>query len=231
MLKASVGDSLSVGTQQDALYKQLLSDKQKWLAGEFSFPFLKTRWNVTMVAGTRFYSFPTTTDVGTANISIDFERPYKAYVSWTNQWLPVEYGTDEEDFNYLTPETIGGWSQQPMDPVQRWRETSTGSFEVWPVPTSTQIFRFVGQRILGALVATSDTADLDDQFLVLSVAVDVLSKRGGKDVQAKVAVMSARLRAIRQSYSVRGRDVTIRGAVLARSGRLRRIVPVIAVHG
>lgn len=231
MLKAAVGDSLTVGSQLDATYKQLLADKQQWLAGEFDFSFLVQRWNVAATAGTRYYNFPTTTVSGLTSTNISFNRPVKLFVTWTNHWIEVLYGASETtEFNYLNPDTnLGNWAQQALDPVQRWQEVDQLRFEVWPIPVTAQTLRFVGQRQLSALSANSDTADLDDQYLVLSLAVDILSKRESKDAQIKLSYCQERLRMLKATNPVRNRQVVLGGQRMSRA-QFRR-VPIIAVAG
>lgn len=57
----------------------------------------------------------------------------------------------------------------------------TSYFEVWPVPTTTQTIRFTGERLLNQLVNDTDTADLDDVLLVLSVAAADAARRELQD--------------------------------------------------
>ncbi len=230
MLKSYVGDSLSIGTQSDALYKQRLSDKQQWLAGEYDFPFLKDKWDVAIAGGTRYYPIPTTTIDGSVNINIEFERQVNAFVSWTNYWQVVQYGIDEmTEFNYLQSDTLPNWPAKPNDPIQRWQFNGESQFEVWPIPVTVQTFRFVGQRVLSPLVADTDTADLDDQFLTLSLAVDLLLKKKSADAQAFLASAQQRLQAIRANYPCRDREVILGGRMKDRTWRRR--VPIITISG
>jgi len=231
MLKAAIGDSLVAGTQADATYNQLLADKQQWLAGVFDFPMLKDRWDVTILPAVRFYNFPTQTIDGTNGVTIDFNRPWQAYINWTNSWQPVDFGVDElQEFNNLNPDTNNPqWPQQQNDPVQRWEFNGEQQFQVWPVPVTQQIFRFVGQRNLDPLVADTDTADLDDEFLVYSVAVDLLMRKKSADAQSRLAQAQERLRSFRAVYPTRTRDVCIGGNKLGRSWK--KLVPVVGIAG
>lgn len=222
MLKALLGDSLSVGTQSDALYTQLLADKQQWLVGEYDFPFLKKRWNKAIVDGDRYLAIPTVTVDGvTANI--DFARPFKAFVTYTSSWMEVEYGiNEEEEMNSQNPETgITGWDQVKNSPIQRWQFKDSTNFEIWPVSNTAQTFRFVGQRTLSALAADGDLALIDDQLLVLSTAVDLLTKSKEADAPARVAEAKERLSRIRSSMPTRSRDIVIGGAMRDRTWRRR----------
>lgn len=232
-LKACLGDSLTVGTQSDSLYKQLLSDKQQWLVGEFDFPFLKCRWNKNVVAGDRYLTFPTT-DITGATVSLKLERPLKAYTFWTAVWMELEYGIDEiDEMNSLNPDTnLPNRAQQPLDPIKRWQWSGADStkFEIWPIPVTAQIVRFVGQRELAALSADTDKAELDDQLIVLSLAVDLLSKRKSADAQARLSEAAMRLRVLRASYATRSREVVLGGGRMQDSRQQRRAIPIVTIH-
>lgn len=231
MLKAAVGDSLTIGTQSDALYKQRLSDKQQWLAGEYDFPFLKDRWDVLISAGNRYLDFPTVTNDGTTGINISFERPVVVRVNWTNNWQEVRYGIDElTEFNNLNSDTTQpGWAQQSNDPIQRWQFNGENQFEIWPIPATRSTIRFVGQRVLGPLVAPTDTADLDDQFLVYSLAVELLLKKKSADAQSLLASAQQRFNALRAVYPSRTRQIVLGGQLKDRMWRRR--VPIVTIAG
>lgn len=231
MLKAAVGDSLTIGTQVDSLYQQRLSDKQQWLAGEYDFPFLKDRWDVAIGANDRFLPFPTTTADGSTEINIAFERPVNVFVNWTNNWQKVDYGIDElTEFNNLNSDSNQpGWARQPNDPVQRWQFNGESQFEIWPIPVTQQTIRFVGQRVLSPLVTPTDTADLDDQFLITSLAVDLLLKKKSADAQSLLASAQQRFNALRACYPCRTRQVVLGGQLKDRMWRRR--VPIVTVAG
>lgn len=193
MLKAELGDSLSVGNQSDALYKQLLANEQKFLVGERTFPFLETRWPVSTVAGTRVYDFPTTTLEGTPDVPIDFERPLRFEYDWDGRLHELDYGIGSAEYNTYdsfasTPET--------MDPPQRWRYNGPSQFELWPVPASSRTngIRITGQRALTALVNDTDTAMLDDELLVLSVATKIMARREKMTSSLQLLLNQARAR-------------------------------------
>lgn len=231
MLKAAIGDSLVVGTQADATYRQLLADKQQWLAGVYDFPMLKDRWDVTILPSQRFYDFPTTSIDGTAGITIDFNRPWKAFVNWTNYWIPVDFGVDEiQEFNAMNPDTNNVvWPQVRNDPVRRWEFNGENQFQVWPVPVTQQVFRFVGQRNLDPLVVDTDTSDLDDEFLVYSVAVDILMRKKSADAQSRLSQAQERIRSFRAVLPTRTRDVCIGGNSFSK--HWKKLVPVVGVAG
>ena len=113
MLQSRLGENTTF-TQTKARYYQLLSDKQKWLANEYDFPFLEDRFDVAVAGGSRYLSFPTIDNVG-STFAMNLERPYKCEVFWSNVWIGLEYGIGSDEFNYLNSDAAG----QTQDPIQR----------------------------------------------------------------------------------------------------------------
>jgi hypothetical protein len=223
MLKAAVGRSTTVGTGDDVILYQLLSDKQKWLSCEYDWPFLEDRFDVAVPPLSRYLAFPTI-DNEMVTSAMNLERPYKAEVFWNNLWSEVKYGIGSTEFNYLNSDQPG----QIQDPVQRWRWCEEGQFEIWPINSTGQALRFTGQRALDTLVAPTDTADLDDQLIVLAVAAELLARAKQKDAELKQQLFAERLTRIRASYPTRSRKV-IFGRCNDNEER-KRLVPI-AVHG
>ena len=149
MVKAELAKSLvSTSTAQDSEINSVIQDIQQWLGSEFDWPFLSSRWTLSIPPSSRYISFPQTTDTG-INEAIDFERAgeLKLYIKWNQTWQDVNYGiTEISEFNYIDSDR-----NQVLDPVQRWRFDDQGKFEIWPMNASTQSLRFVGQRQLMAL--------------------------------------------------------------------------------
>jgi len=224
-LKAALGNSLSVGTANDAIYNQLLSDKQKWLACEYDWPFLEDRFDVAVAPQSRYLAFPTIDNEGVTS-AMNMERPYLVEVFYNNLWTPLKYGIGSQQFNYLNSDLPG----QIQDPIQNWRWSQENQFEIWPINSTAQSIRFTGQRALDALASDSDTADLDDQLIVLAVAAELLARSKQKDAQLKQSLFTERLRAVRASYPCRPQGLTFGlGGDDERSERKR--LTSIAVHG
>jgi hypothetical protein len=222
MLQARLGEN-STFTQTKARYYQLLSDKQKWLANEYDFPFLEDRFDVAVANGSRYLSFPTIDNVG-STFAMNLERPYKCEVFWSNVWIELEYGIGSKEFNYLNSDQAG----QIQDPIQRWRWSSEGQFEIWPMNSTAQKIRFTGQRALNVLVGDNDTCDLDDLLIVLFVAADILIK--GKQPDGTITLAAAQERLARQRGAYPGRP---KGFVFGGRdgvGQKKRLVPI-AVAG
>lgn len=85
------------------------------------------------------------------------------------------------------------------------------AYEIWPLPASVATIRMTGQRLLSPLVLDTDTADLDDQMLVLFCAADWLSRKKQADAQLKLQAAQARMTYIRSAYPRRTRDIIVGG--------------------
>ena len=194
MLQARLGENSTFAGQKNRYY-QLLSDKQKWLANEYDFPFLEDRFDIAVPSQSRYLSFPTIDNEGTT-VAMNLERPYTVEVFWNNIWSPLEYGIGSTQFNYLNSDQPG----QIQDPIQNWRWSDEGRFEIWPINSTAQVIRFTGQRALDNLVVDTDVCDLDDLTVVLFVAADILLRSKQADAQAVLQMAQERLRAQRGSY-------------------------------
>ena len=157
--------------------------------------FLEDRFDVPVPANGRYLTFPTI-DNEQVTSALVLERPIIAEVFWTELWSELDYGIGSEQFNYLNSDEAGN----VQDPVQRWRWSEEGQIEIWPMNSTAQVIRFTGQRALDALAAPTDTADLDDQLIVLAVAAELLARKKQQDAQLKQAMFVERLRSIRASY-------------------------------
>lgn len=241
MVKAETAKALSsTSTAQDAELNQIIYDMQQWLSSEYDWPFLKSRWDVTVPAGSRYLAFPTNdNNPDNGVVSINFERAgqLQVYVKWNQVWQQVEYGIREmEELNYLDSDR-----NQVLDPIQRWQFDDEGKFEVWPLPASGQTIRFVGQRVLTELRATPITAiptwndaallDLDDLMVVYYTAAEYLLRQENPEV-GKLLLNAAqnRLSQVRRTYPAITKDCVIgRGTVMDR--RAIRVVPMVVVAG
>ncbi len=256
MVKGQCGKSLqATSTAQDAEINQIISDTQSVLAGEFNFPFLKSRWSLNVPAGQRYTAFPTVTDTGVQSAPV-FERPEEAWVKWNMIWQPIVYGIDEyPEFNYLDSDR-----NQVLDPVQRWQFANSGQFEVWPIPASGAQVRYVGQRQLtplttlqtlgvpgggsvvvpgGGVVGVppgtwvwNDAAqlDLDDILVSLFASAEYLTRKESARAPGVLASANRRLASELGAYPTRTETICIgRGDPMSR--RMVRQVPLVLVAG
>jgi hypothetical protein len=226
MLKAELAANQIVGTAaaNDTQYACLIAAKQRWLSDTYDWPELEYTWDVQVPGGGqgRYNTFPTTTGLNTTR-SINYGRPLHTSVWYSGNWQTVVYGINEMEFNYINsdgaiPDT--GMSPQILDPIQRWREASTTQFEVWPVPSVNQVFRFRAQSELTPLLEFSPnvgqpstispmwtaTLDLDDVMVMLYTAGELLQLRGKGNAQALMQRAQARMAQIRATYPKRTMD-------------------------
>ena len=206
MLQAQLGQAITASPANLAQLQSLLSAKQQWLASEYDWPFLEDRFDTPIPPQSRYLSFPTIDNEG-LTLAMNMERPYRVEVFWNNLWSPVEYGIGSAEFNYLNSDQPG----QIQDPIQRWRWSEEGQFEIWPINSTSTVIRFTGQRALDGLVNSTDTADLDDQLIVLAVAAELLARNKQQDAQNKQALFMERLRAVRASYPGRPKGLILGG--------------------
>lgn len=197
-LKMELGDADESNTATDSRYKKLLANKQSDLANTYDWEFLIRQWDVSVVGGTRYVTFPSADIRGMAGI-INFGRTAKVDVFYNNYYRCVEHGIGPAEYNWKNSDL-----DERIDPIQRW-QTSTNvddtandnEFEVWPIPVTTQTMRFVGQRELRAFTADSDTCDLDHLLLIYGVAAEQLALRGQPNAPLVLRKFQERLLKIR----------------------------------
>lgn len=216
MLKAELGVNIvpGVATQADETYRWLIHNKQQQLASEYDWPFLETRRNVIVDGGTRMPLLPH--DAGIPVLSLD--RPIVASVRWNDCWLPLDYGIDNSHFDLFDSDAS---VPETQDPTQRWMFVDDGvSFELWPIPTSDTIVRFVGRKPMFPLHDVSGTFDetavltLDDQLIILYVAADILARKGQKDAPLMLRKAEQRLSKLRAVLPTRSSVTVLRGAYM-----------------
>ncbi len=234
MLLAEIGDYNTPNTTRTGELNTLMSNTQKMLAGNYSWPYLEQFFDMVVGSSSQYPAFPTVADSGLSisNV-IDRNRPWNAWVFWNNIYQSVEYGIDQTYYNWMNF-ALG----QAMDPIQRWRFRSNitetnqpNTIEVWPVPVTPQTMRFVSQRSLNALTSDSDTCDLDDLLIIYYTAAKLLKRMKQADASDMLAQAQERLRQVRAALPVAGRDVVLgKGEKFWRERR--RLVPMVATaHG
>ena len=104
--------------------------------------------------------------------------------------LSEQFNTHDSDQN------IKSWPIENYDSY--YSSTSVQQIEVWPIPsqagsstTGEGTLRLEGIRKLSPLIALSDTADLDDQLIVLHAAGELLQRQKSADAQLKLAQAQA----------------------------------------
>jgi len=234
-VKAECGKSTDASsTAQDSEINQIIEDVQGMLAATIDWPFLKCRWDSSLVAGVRYQAFPTTDDRNVVT-AINFERPVTLMIKWNMIWQPVVYGIDEyPELNYIDSDR-----SQVLDPIQRWQFSDETQFEVWPRPASASALRFIGQRALTSLQTgattpptwnDSATLDLDDLLVTFYASVEYLLREENPKAKLVAEKAERRMRMLQGSYPIRKETICIgRGNPLDR--KAIRQVPLVLVAG
>lgn len=180
MLREEVGDATSsqLGLNNLPHMKRILARTQEFLWNDFAWPHLRVAREEVLQAGSRYYSLP-------ADLSFDRVEE-RVDVRNNETWELVTYGITADHYNASDSE-----NDEREDPVTRWQVYEGNQYEVWPLPATTGtaggngVLRFHGVRNLLPLIADADTADLDDNLIVLFAATEILGRRSAKDAKAK----------------------------------------------
>lgn len=194
MLRAEIGASTNVAMGVNTLpnLKQLLRRTQEklWTDHEWSFAWIER--DEQLIDGQRYYTFDN---------DLDFDRIRAAYVNYAQIWRELQYGITPQEYNLSNP-ALGA----KQDPVQAWRHYEGNQFEVWPVPSSSlNVIRFRAIKKLAPLISDSDTAELDDNLIVLSAAAELLARDKSEDASAKAQAakeLYAKLKGLGQKTDV-----------------------------
>lgn len=224
------GECGLTGTGDDLLLYQQIVNKQFWYADRFTWSFLEDRWDVAAPAQTQYLPFPTV-DIQGTNATLRLDRPVEVQSYYNLRYFDLDYGISENEYNTWNPVLF-----QFQDPIQRWKRVGNdkAKFEVWPVPATPQVVRFVGQRALNAVDISNPTTnyvELDDLLIALTVAADYLKSKGKAGWDSKAVLARELLLQLRgndpqeqQVFRI-GKDIE--------SARKSRVAPlnVILVHG
>ncbi len=213
MLKAEIGDYAGTNAVSDAARNVQMSNMQKWFASEYDWPFLEHEWPSPVSAGSQFLTMPATDKRG-MSATINFERGVLVERLYNNLYVPLDYGIGADEYNIYDYLRDG----KAMDPIQRWKfstntvdTANSNQYEVWPVPVTAQTVRFTGQRKLLALSSDSDTLDMDDMLIVLSVAAMILMRNGTSDAQMMSQRAQRTLERLRAHYPTYDRTIILGG--------------------
>ena len=172
----AISSSLGKATQE--MMTNLLNRVQRRLWEDFAWPFLQVKKDITLQAGQRYYDIPA---------GITLERVQQVSFKYGTVWENVEYGINPSDFTVY--DSDGGTRSWP---IQKYEAYGLSQIEVWPIPSSNSdattgdgLLRLEGTGNLSSFVALSDTADLDDQLLVLYASSELLTRQKSPDAQLK----------------------------------------------
>ena len=159
--------------------------------------FLRITRDITIGAGQRYYDIPN---------DLVFERIERVETKHGDIWTKLQYGITGEHYNQHDSDR-----GVRSSPVRRYDSYENNQIELWPIPannsdpaTGMNSVRVTGIKNLSNLVADSDTADLDDQLIVLYAAAEVLTRQKQSDANNKLG----RLKRIMLAKSAYGKTET-----------------------
>lgn len=185
-LRAEVGHSLqpNLGKSTRDVLINMLQRTQRRLWDDYSWPFLRITRDITIGAGQRYYDIPN---------DLVFERIERVETKHGDVWTKLKYGISSEDYNQHDSDR-----GVRSSPVRRYDAYENNQIELWPIPanntdaaTGMNSVRVTGIKNLSPFVADSDTADLDDQLIVLYAAAEVLTRQKQSDANNKLGQAQA----------------------------------------
>lgn len=166
-------------TQARESHIDVLNRVQETLWADFDWPHLRVERQIAVQAGQRYYDFPT---------DLDMDRVEKLEVYDGSGWLPLRYGIAGSEYS-----TYNSDLDERANPVRAWKFYEGEDFEVWPISdvngdatTRENYLKFTGIKKYQPMVADADTADLDDNLIVLYAAAEILASQGAKDADVKL---------------------------------------------
>ena len=185
MYKAEVGHSTkaNVGVDEVDKIKIKLRRHQELLYDRHWWPHLRAVKSLSTQAGERYYDAPD---------DLNLYRVKTVVSMWGGGFPPVDYGIDFSHYTSFDPEL-----DERSDPPRRWafaRNSGVTQIEIWPVPATNSLkVWFEGLAPLNSMIQNTQTADLDDQLIVLSAASEQLSRQKSADAREVLAQVSVRL--------------------------------------
>ena len=184
-LRSEVGHSLQPNlgkATRDVLINQI-QRVQRRLWDDYSWPFLRVHRDITISAGQRYYDLPS---------DIVFERIERVEFKHGDVWDKLHFGIGADQLNQHDSD-----NGVRSSPIRRYDTHENNQIEFWPIPANNSesdgaySVRIHGVRNLSPLIAEADTADLDDQLIVLYAAAEVLARQRQADAQNKLAQAQA----------------------------------------
>lgn len=202
-LRAEIGASPSPSQGVNALagYQQLIRRTQDRLHNDVAWSHLIIDADEALLPGERYYSFQPT---------LDYLRITSVRRKFGATWQTVFEGIVPQYYNLIDSD-----AGVRSDPVQRWRHYLTGQYEVWPIPSTAQTLRFRGVGRLRALVADTDTADLDDTLIVLFAAARKLRDLKSESADSVLAEANSHLNRLK-AHNSKGSPFILGGGLPAR---------------
>lgn len=182
--EAGMAGTAALGQNVADHIRQLIRRTQRRLYADFDWPHLNVHRDERMQAGQTHYSFH-------RDIELDGVREVWFQEVGDDEWTTVAYGIGPRDYNAYAPD-------DRYDPVRKWSLYDDAQFEVWPTPlTDGGLLRFYAKKKLAPLVDDADTADLDDDLIVLFAAGEWLLRTKSPEAQIKLEQAAAHYRRLK----------------------------------
>jgi hypothetical protein len=216
MFKAECGIELdeTAATGDNARYLQLANNQIKWLINQHAWLLGKTRAEVALTQGTRYYTFPETT--------IDIDRvDREAFVKKSDGYrYPIQFGITQHQFNAYASET------RQDSPILRWDLVvdTTLKIEVWPLPNESQTLMLSGIGVFTPMTVDASVCPIDDMVVILFMAAEQLARDKAADAQAKLAKAQAALNSLKSSRQSKFQVISLKGSGTTTGGMFNRPV-------
>lgn len=166
-LELKIAESPALGKNTRGSHANALRSAQERLYSEWDWPFKNIWRDVALASGQRYYAPPE---------DLDLEGLRKVELFYSGQWYDLKRGIRTEDYNIFNSDL-----DERCDPVLAWdifNDPDNGDMiEAFPIPASNgSKIRFTGIKKLSPLISDSDRADLDDELLVLTAAIDFVPR-------------------------------------------------------
>ena len=181
-LRSEIGHSLqpNLGKSTRDVLVNVLQRTQRRLWEDYGWPFLRVIRDIEISTNQRYYDLPS---------DMTFERIEKAEFKHGDYWTKLDYGIGARQYNQFDSDR--GITSYP---VQCYDAHENNQIEIWPIPTNDSttstkqgMVRFHGIKNLGGLISETDTADLDDQLIILYASAEMLARQKQADSQNKLA--------------------------------------------
>lgn len=191
-VKLEAGESTDSGiaTTRDPRIKQIINREYRWMAQQWRWPLRHDEQEVTLVASTATYNFPSTMDPA----HID-----EVWAQVGDHWHTIPHGVGRLERS-LYDDADEAWPPRRFE-FQPDTGTGTITFEVWPIPSQAGAVRISGQLVISDLVNDSDKCLLDADVLVLLAAGQLLAIKQRPDAAYKTNQAKQRAETILRNMS------------------------------
>tara|TARA_R110002072_G_scaffold29439_2_gene93071 strand:- start:344 stop:1054 length:711 start_codon:yes stop_codon:yes gene_type:complete len=185
-LRSEAGHSLqaNLGKATRDVFVNLIDRTQRRLWADYSWPFLSVTRDLAINAGQRYYDLPS---------DVTFERIERMETKHGDVWGKMHFGITNEHYNQHDSDR-----GIRSSPIRRYDTYEGNQLEIWPIPAENSdpstfkgLVRLHGIKNLSALVAEADTADLDDQLILLYAAAELAARQKQGDANNKLAQAQA----------------------------------------